>query len=256
MSHEGRGRWPVVELVACACGREYEAEGLDTRCPGCGRVRTGSDGNRPRRRGKSWWKPALWVFGCLILLALVIPAVRSARESVRLARCKDNLGQIGLALQSYHDAFGCFPPAAIADKQGRPLLSWRVAILPSLGSAQRYSRFPLDEPWDSPRNLALMDDRPDVYACPSDPDSKPGMTGYQVVVGADTAFPPDFRPVRLADVTDGTSNTLAVGEGGGGGPRAKPGGGSRPGGGGAAGGGGLPRPPAGGGAHMGFSGAG
>ena len=202
----------MAELVACGCGRAYEAEGLDARCPGCGRTRPESDGKRLSRRGGSWGKLALGVFGSLALLALVLPAVLAARESARRAQCKDNLKQIGLALHSYHAAFGCFPPAAIADRQGRPMLSWRVAILPYLGSAQRYSRFRLDEPWDSPHNLALVNDRPDVYACPSDTDSKPGMTGYQVVVGADTVFPPDFRPVRIADVTDGTSNTLAVGE--------------------------------------------
>ena len=97
--------------------------------------------------------------------------------------------RIGLALQGYHDAFGRFPPAAIVDKQGKPMLSWRVAILPYLGAAERYSRFRLDEPWDSPHNLALVTDRPDVYACSSEPDLKPGMTGYQVVVGADTVSP-------------------------------------------------------------------
>lgn len=162
-----------------------------------------------------WWKlPALGVLGGLVLFAAVVPVVRSARESARRGQCTNNLKQIGLALQGYHDAFGCFPPAAIVDRQGRPMLSWRVAILPYLGSAQQqqYSKFRLDEPWDSPHNLALVNDCPDVYACPSDPDMKPGMTGYQVAVGADTLFPPDFRPVASAEVTDGTSNTLAVGE--------------------------------------------
>ena len=202
----------MAELVACACGRAYEAEGPDARCPGCGRAWTGSNGKRPSHRGGFWWRLGLGGIGSLVLLALVLPVVRSALESARREQCKDNLRQIGLALQGYHDAFGCFPPAAIVDKQGRPMLSWRVAILPYLGAAERYSRFRLDEPWDSPHNLALVNDRPDVYACPSDPDLKPGMTGYQVVVGTDTVFPPDFRPVKIADVTDGTSNTLAVGE--------------------------------------------
>ncbi len=205
----------MAKLVVCACGRAYEGEVLDARCPGCGRARPESNGTRPSRRDGFWWKFALGVLGCLVLLVLLAmlpPVVRSARESARRDQCGNNLTQIGLALQAYHAAFGCFPPAAIVDKHGRPMLSWRVAILPYLGSAQRYSRFRLDEPWDSPHNVALLNDRPDVYACSSDPDLKPGMTGYQVVVGADTVFPPDFRPVRIDDVTDGTSNTLAVGE--------------------------------------------
>ena len=81
MFWESRGRWPVVELVVCECGRAYEAEGLDTRCPGCGRTRPESDGKRLSRRGEFWWKLALGVLGCLVLLALAMPALRSARES-------------------------------------------------------------------------------------------------------------------------------------------------------------------------------
>src|SRR5690348_568192 len=98
MSREDRGRWPVVELVACACGQLYEAGGSDARCPGCGRALPESKVERPWRRRGFWWKSALWVFGCLVLLALIVPAVRSAGESERLAHCKDNLRQIGLAL--------------------------------------------------------------------------------------------------------------------------------------------------------------
>ena len=81
VSHEGRRRWPVAELVACGCGRAYEAEGLDARCPGCGRTRPESDGKRLSPRGGSWRKLALGVFGSLALLALVLSAVPSTRES-------------------------------------------------------------------------------------------------------------------------------------------------------------------------------
>ena len=100
MSREGRGRWPVAELVACACGRAYEAEGPDARCPGCGRARPGTTASGPRRRGGFWWKLALGVLGSLVLVGLALPGVRSARESVRRGQCKDNLSQIGLALQT------------------------------------------------------------------------------------------------------------------------------------------------------------
>ena len=107
---------------------------------------------------------------------------RSTRESARREQCRNNLKQIGLAMQATMTPSAAFPPAAIVDKQGKPMLSWRVAILPYLGRAV-YPGFDLDEPWDSPHNLALVNDRPDVFACSSDLDLKPGMTGYQVVVG-------------------------------------------------------------------------
>lgn len=154
----------------------------------------------------------LGVIGCLLTIALLLPAQRSAREAARRAQCTNNLKQIGLAMHNYHSVNDCLPPVAITDKNGRPLLSWRVAILPYLESNSLYSQFHLDEPWDSPHNLALLEPMPGVYACPSDRTLKPGMTGYQVVVGPNTAFTPDFKPVSFAQITDGLTSTLLVGE--------------------------------------------
>ena len=83
---------------------------------------------------------------------------------------------------------------------------------PSSKRSPLYSRFHLDEPWDSPHNLALLEPTPFVYACPSDLTRKPGTTGYLAVIGSRTAFTPDFRLLSFRDFTDGTSNTLIVGE--------------------------------------------
>ena len=65
---------------------------------------------------------------------------------------RNNLRQIALALQSYHQANGCFPPAYVADKNGKPMHSWRVLILPYLGFDDLYKAYDFTEPWDGPNN--------------------------------------------------------------------------------------------------------
>jgi len=154
----------------------------------------------------------LGLIGCLFTVWLLLPAMRSSREAARRAQCTNNLKQIGLAIHNYHGANDSLPTAAITDKNGRPLLSWRVAILPYLESSPLYAKFHLDEPWDSPHNLSLLDPMPDVYSCPSDRTRKPGTTGYQAIIGPATAFTPDFKPLSFQDFTDGLNETLLVGE--------------------------------------------
>ena len=171
----------------------------------------GRSGGRLRGRGMAVAGIVLGLIGCLFTVALM-PATRSAREAARRAQCVNNLKQIGLGMADYESANGCLPPAAITDKNGRPLLSWRVAIVPFLEASPLYSKFHLDEPWDSPHNLTLLNPTPRFYACPSDSTLKPGMTGYQAVIGPDMAFTPDFKPLRLQDFTDGLSGTFLVGE--------------------------------------------
>ncbi len=133
-----------------------------------------------------------------ILIALLLPAVQAAREAAQRAQCTNNLKQIGLALHNYHDTYGTFPPPAITDANGNPLLSWRVAILPFLGEDGLYNQFHLDEPWDSPNNQPLSFQLPSVYKCPSQPESVPPMTTYQVIVGPGTFFE---RAVSMREIT-------------------------------------------------------
>lgn len=155
----------------------------------------------------------LGVMGCLFTVGFFLPAYRSAREGARRSQCVSNLKWIGLAMTNYYSTHDCLPPAAITDKNGKPLLSWRVAMLPFTDpGGSLYAKFHLDEPWDSPHNLALVNQMPLVYACPSDYDRKPGTTGYQVVIGPDTAFTPDYQPLPLEKITHGLSESVLVGE--------------------------------------------
>lgn len=155
-------------------------------------------------------------------MGLLLPAVQAARAAARRMRSSNNLKQIGLALHNYHDSYGTFPAAYNTDGQGKPLLSWRVHILPYLGEYDLYSQFHLDEPWDSEHNRKLIERMPPVYRSPHS-QAPPGYTTYLAVTGPDAVFIPprdsDFgrekaRGTSFADILDGTSHTVVVVEAG------------------------------------------
>ena len=81
---------------------------------------------------------------------------------------RQNLTQIGTAIKQYEQADGRVPQQLVRGqgKQSRPLLSWRVHILPYLGQDALYKQFKLDEPWDSANNIRLLNQMPAVYASP------------------------------------------------------------------------------------------
>ena len=157
---------------------------------------------------------ALGVFGSTVMSVLLPAAVRqSVRESYNEAECVEHMKQIGLGMHNFHSSRSHFPRPTIDDKQGRPLLSWRVAILPYLGAdeAHLYEQFNLKEPWDSPHNIQLLGQMPRFYRCPSEPDLPVGMTPYQITVGRG-ALLSRKRGLRIGDITSGTSNAFLLGE--------------------------------------------
>jgi RNA polymerase sigma factor (sigma-70 family) len=129
------------------------------------------------------------------------------------ALSSESLKHIGIALLNYFDQHGRLPAHAIYSKDGKPLLSWRVAILPYIEQDALYKQFKLDEAWDSPHNKELIAQMPRIYAPLSEADRKKNTTFYQVFVGNGTLFDGSVG-LRLSDIPDGTSNTIAVVEGG------------------------------------------
>jgi hypothetical protein len=129
-------------------------------------------------------------------------------------RSVNNLKQIGLAMHNYHDVNKRLPAAgihAINDANAKPLLSWRVAILPYIEQGALYNQFDLTQPWDHPTNKKLIDKMPAIYVVPGT-ENKRGETNYRVLVGRSAMFEltPGNRGHALTSITDGTSNTIMV----------------------------------------------
>jgi prepilin-type processing-associated H-X9-DG protein len=170
--------------------------------------------NRPKQWGTSSYVAVFLLLSPLIGVFCLNPFhLGGHTQAARRSQCKYNLKQIGLAVHNYHEKFGCFPPAFIADENGRPVHSWRVLILPFLDQAPLYNKYRFDEPWDGPNNSKLANAILPIYNCPSDDhggtSNSSTATDYVAIVGGETAWP-ESGSAAIADIRDGTSNTLLV----------------------------------------------
>lgn len=145
---------------------------------------------------------------------LLSPPVRQAREAAWRSQRMNNFKQIALAMHNYHSVHKTFPARGSYDPSGRPLLSWRVHLLPYLEHEELYKQFHLDEPWDSDHNKTLLEQMPRVYW---DPDpalhgrNQQGRTTYVVPTGDGTLFS-GMKGRSYKEVTDGTSQTIMLTE--------------------------------------------
>ena len=173
-----------------------------------------------------------------ILVALLLPAVQAAREAARRMSCGNNLHQIGIALHNYHDTNKAFPPAAIWTDfravTGGPTntlprnYTWIAMLLPFMEGQSTQSQIDFKRPlWGqlvNGRQIASIN--PQGFQCPSDPGFQGGRnrhdlgwTNYAGSEGYDWWFRGNHplsgifnlnTAVQMRDITDGTSNTIAV----------------------------------------------
>ena len=132
------------------------------------------------------------------------------------AKANSDLRTIGTALSAYEQANGSFPPAALTDASGKPLLSWRVLLLPYLGEDALYRQFDLTKAWDDPANKALLTKMPAVFRS-STARKGSTTTAYAGVGGPKQVFRSGAVSlgggVKAVNVVDGADMTIAVGPG-------------------------------------------
>jgi prepilin-type N-terminal cleavage/methylation domain-containing protein/prepilin-type processing-associated H-X9-DG protein len=181
-----------------------------------------------------------------MLVALLLPAMNAARESSRRTHCSANMRQLALALQHYHDVCGHFPPGCVEPKRRR--IAWSVFLLPYLEQKELHARFRFDLRARSAENQGAAGTVVTTYLCPStarfatgrqgdrsgdinrngryDAGEQMAMTDYGGIFGTADSNPDLFmngvmiwdRPIRMAEIVDGMSYTLIVGEDAGRGP--------------------------------------
>jgi hypothetical protein len=142
------------------------------------------------------------------LVGMALPAVQQTRAAARRTQSMNNVRQMCLASLNFESAYMRFPTQATYDKKGKPLLSWRVQILPFIEQQELYDQFHHDEPWDSPHNKKLIKKMPQVFMSPS-AATKPGHTVYLGISGEGRMFNGEEERT-FGTITDGSSNTALI----------------------------------------------
>jgi prepilin-type N-terminal cleavage/methylation domain-containing protein/prepilin-type processing-associated H-X9-DG protein len=181
-----------------------------------------------------------------ILIGLLLPAVQKVREAAARMQCSNNLKQFGLALHNHHDTVGYFPPSATSQAFNpgwAKLHGWGTFLLPYIEQDNLYKLYQWTSDWNTAVNQPVVTAQVKTFLCPSAPngriDTAPPST---TPAGPWQAAPTDYTPttriaqnainagfvnpapgdingvmvtnqkLRIADITDGTSNTMALGE--------------------------------------------
>ncbi len=162
-----------------------------------------------------------------ILIALLLPAVQQAREAARRTQCKNNLKQIGLALHNYHDTHNIFPLSFIpttgcvtGNTNANFAWGWSTSILPFIEQAPLFNALNMNgcrmpTPTTTFNGVAYLQQPMAAYSCPSDAGGSINTYWNSYSKSNYPGSHQMFRtgdPRRIRDVTDGTSNTLFVGE--------------------------------------------
>ena len=142
-------------------------------------------------------------------IAMIRDITKSGRSSAAEMQQGNNLKQVGIAVHNFYSAYDGLPPRMTVSEKKTPLLSWRVFLLPFLAQQALYNEFHLDEPWDSPHNLKLVDRIPPCYQSLQFPDLQLGRTLVQAPLIPGSAWDGNTNQVMtFQDITDGTSETI------------------------------------------------
>ncbi len=186
-----------------------------------------------RRRGFTLIELLVVIAIIAVLIALLLPAVQAAREAARRLQCTNNMKQLGLAFQNYHDARGSFPTGYNSYNVWGPL----VMMLPYIEQSNLFNGLNFSLPYNANGaanrsvggvNTSITFATINAFLCPSDPDrlsSAESHLNYVCCMGSDVygnnaqsqwngvfVSPSAGRPSTLASLTDGTSNTIGASE--------------------------------------------